>query len=167
MPGPKHVSRRDFIKAAVGAIGGVITAVMGIPVIGYLVSPALREDKANKPVLIGNLANIPIGEPYPFSFTITKVNGWERTATSYGGFIWRTSANPKEMFILSSRCTHLSCRVSWHKESGVFLCPCHDASFGKAGEVLGGPPPEPLGRFHFEVAANGDINIIPVEVKEG
>lgn len=167
MSGSNHISRRDFIKVTTGAIGGFIAAVLGIPVIGYLVSPALREDKAGKPVPIGNLDEIPVGKPHPFSFTITKVNGWERTAASYGGFILRKSENPADMLVLSSRCTHLSCRVNWNEEAGAFLCPCHDAKFSSDGLVLDGPPPEPLGRFEYEVDADGNITIIPVEKKEG
>lgn len=166
MSSSNAISRRDFIKATTAVVGGFITAVIGIPVVGYLIHPALREDKAGKPVVVGKLENIPVGAPYPFSFTITKVNGWERTATSYGGFIIRKSEDPQDIVVLSSRCTHLSCRVNWSESAGAFLCPCHDAKFGKDGQVLDGPPPEPLGHFEFEVAADGTVTITPVEVKE-
>jgi Rieske Fe-S protein len=165
MSGSKHISRRDFIKATTAAVGGVIAAGIGIPAVGFLIDPALREDKAGKPVVIGNVNDIPLNSPYPFSFTITKVNGWERTASSYGGFIIRRSEEPKDLVILSSRCTHLSCRVHWSEETGAFVCPCHDAQFDSAGRVLNGPPPAPLGQFDFEIAEDGAITIIPVEVK--
>lgn len=167
MSGSNHLSRRDFIKATTAAVGGVITTAIGLPAVGYLIDPALKEDKAGKPVAIGKLEDIPVGTPYPFSFTITKVNGWERTASSYGGFIIRKSEAPEDLIILSSRCTHLSCRVNWHEESKAFTCPCHDAKFDADGKVLDGPPPEPLGHFNYEIAADGTITILPVEVKEG
>ena len=167
MSGSNRISRRDFIKITTGAIGGVITAVIGVPVIGYLIDPALRENKAGAPMAIGKLENIPVGVPYPFSFTITKVNGWEKTASSFGGYIIRKSEDPKDIVILSSRCTHLSCRVNWSEEDKAFLCPCHDAKFAADGTVLDGPPPEPLGHFEFEVAEDGTLTIIPVELKEG
>ncbi len=167
MSSSNRVTRRDFIKVTTGAIGGVITAAIGIPVVGYMIDPALRESKAGKPVAVGKLEDIPVGKPYPFSFTITKVNGWERTASNYGGFILRKSEDPKDILVLSSRCTHLSCRVNWNDEAGAFLCPCHDAKFSIEGQVLDGPPPEPLGHFEYEVDADGIVTIIPVEVKEG
>ena len=88
------------------------------------------------PVEIGKLEDIPVGVPHPFSFTITKVNGWERTASNYGGFILRKSENPDDMTVLSSRCTHLSCSVNWNQETRKFACPCHDASFDINGAVL-------------------------------
>jgi len=165
MSGKSRITRRDFIKVTTGAVGGAITAALGIPAVGYLIDPALQENKAGKPVAIGKVADVPVGTPTPFSFTITKVNGWERTASSFGGFILRKSEDPKDIVILSSRCTHLSCRVNWNEGAQAFLCPCHDAKFSKTGEVLDGPPPEPLGHFDYEVADNGTITIIPVEMK--
>ena len=167
MSGPTHLSRRDFIKATTGVIGGVIVAVTGVPVIGYMIDPALKESKAGAAMPIGNLKDIPVGAPFHFSFTITKVNGWERTASSFGGFIIRKSESPTDIEVLSSRCTHLSCRVNWSEAAKAFVCPCHDAKFDADGKVLNGPPPEPLGHFEFQVADDGTITIIPVELKEG
>lgn len=167
MSGTNRISRRDFIKVTTGAIGGAITATLGVPIVGYLIDPALRADKAGAPLVIGKLEDIPVGTPFPFSFTVTKVNGWERTASSFGGFVIRKSEDPQEIVILSSRCTHLSCRVNWQEAQKAFVCPCHDASFDAEGKVLGGPPPAPLGRFEYQVAADGTLTIIPVETKEG
>jgi Rieske Fe-S protein len=165
MSGSNRFTRRDFIKLTTGAVGGIVAAGVGIPAIGYLIAPALRENKAGQPVVVGKLADITVGIPYPFSFTITKVNGWERTASTFGGFILRKSEDPQDLLVLSSRCTHLSCRVNWSEQAGAFLCPCHDAKFAKEGQVLDGPPPEPLGHFEFEVDADGNITIVPVELK--
>lgn len=167
MSGSNHISRRDFMKITTGAIGGFIATVVGVPSIAYLISPALRDDKAGKSVIVAKLENIPIGAPYPFSFTVTRVNGWERTATAYGGFILRRSDDPQDILVLSSRCTHLSCRVTWSGEAGGFVCPCHDAMFDQEGKVVYGPPPVPLGHFEHEIDAEGNVSIIPVEVKAG
>lgn len=165
MSGSNRLSRRDFIKATTGVVGGVISAVIGIPAIGYLIAPALREDKTGAPVAIGNLEDIPVGQFHQFSFTITRVNGWERTASNYGGYLLRRSESPDDILVLSSRCTHLSCTVNWNEETQKFTCPCHDASFNAEGKVLDGPPPESLGHFDYSVDAEGVITIIPVEVK--
>jgi Rieske Fe-S protein len=153
------------MKAATGVVGGFITAALGIPVVGFLIAPALREDKAGAPIAVGKLEDIPVGKFHPFSFTITKVNGWERTASNYGGYILRRSEAPDDILILSSRCTHLSCTVNWSEDAQAFICPCHDAKFGPGGEVLDGPPPEPLGHFEYSVDDQGMLTITPVELK--
>ena len=165
MSDSNRFTRRDFIKVTTGAIGGAIAAGIGIPSVGYLLAPAFREDKAGQPVVVANLANIPVGVPYPFSFTITKVNGWERTASVFGGFIIRKSDSPRDLLVLSSRCTHLSCRVNWNEEAQGFVCPCHDAMFTLEGKVSYGPPPEPLGHFDYEVDSEDNVIIIPLEKK--
>lgn len=165
MSSSNRMSRRDFILAVTGAVGGIISAGIGIPAIGYLIAPALREEKTGRPVQIGKLEDIPVGVFYPFSFTITKVNGWERTATNFGGFILRKTESVDDILVLSSRCTHLSCAVYWDDVTQVFQCPCHDASFDTEGKVIDGPPPEPLGHFEYSVDAEGILTIIPVELE--
>lgn len=156
----KEMNRRDFIKITTAATGGVMGVVLGVPAVAYLIAPALREGAKEAWIKIGNINDMEVGKPFPFSFTRTQVNGWERTASTFGGFVIRKSDTPDDLLILSSRCTHLSCRVSWHDESNVFICPCHDASFGREGEVIDGPPPAPLERYEeFQVDADGNVSV--------
>jgi Rieske Fe-S protein len=154
------INRREFIKGVSAVVGGLITVVIGIPTVAYLIDPALQESVKEGWIPVGKLSDIPVGKPTPFSFTRVQVNGWERTATSHGGFVIRQSEDPKDLLILNSRCTHLSCTVNWSETDQVFLCPCHDASFGQQGEVLGGPPPRPLDRFsEFRVTDDDMLEI--------
>jgi cytochrome b6-f complex iron-sulfur subunit len=60
-----------------------------------------------------------------------------------------------ELVVLSAVCTHLGCIVQWRKERQDFLCPCHAGMFTADGEVVSGPPPQPLPRLPFSVA--GDV----------
>jgi menaquinol-cytochrome c reductase iron-sulfur subunit len=155
-----EVNRREFIKGATVIIGGLITAVIGVPTIAYLIDPALRESAKEAWVPIGRLEDMPLGTPTPFSFTRVQVNGWERTSTSHGGFIIRKSEDPNDLLILNSRCTHLACSVNWSEADKVYLCPCHDAKFGTQGEVLSGPPPRALDRYtEFRVTDEGMLEI--------
>ena len=159
------LSRRDFMKAGVYFVGGLIGAAVGLPSIAYLIDPALQAGAKEAWIPIGKLEDIPLGKPSPFSFTRVQVNGWERTATSQGGFVIRKSDDPNDLVILNSRCTHLSCTVNWSDSDRVFLCPCHDAAFNPEGEVLDGPPPRPLDRYaEFRVTEEG---ILEIFVKEG
>ena len=154
------INRRDFIKGATVIIGGVITAVIGLPTFAYLIDPALRESTKEDWIPVGKLADMAVGKPTPFSFTRVQVNGWERTSTSHGGFVIRKSEDPNDLIILNSKCTHLACTVNWSEADKVYLCPCHDAKFGTQGEVLGGPPPRPLDRYaEFRVTEEGVLEI--------
>ena len=70
-----HISRRDFIKLLTAAVGAVIVTGIGIPTIGYLISPALRKQDTEAWIPLGLLEKLPIGVPTYFSFTRKEVNG--------------------------------------------------------------------------------------------
>ena len=144
-----HLERRDFVKIVVAFVGTVIGGIVGLPAIGYLISPATKTQASEAWIPLGPLENYPVDTPTLFSFTRSQVNGWEKTVNSYSGFVVRKSET--EFYVLSSRCTHLSCSVNWEEARGEFVCPCHDAQFGVEGEVLGGPPPHPLDRYEANV----------------
>ncbi|MBI2331751.1 MAG: ubiquinol-cytochrome c reductase iron-sulfur subunit [Chloroflexi bacterium] len=155
-----ELSRRDFIKVTTGIVGGLIGTIIGLPSIFYLIDPALQEGGKEAWIPIGKFEDMRVGIPYPFSFTRVQVNGWERTASSFGGYAIRKSDSPDELLILNSRCTHLACTVNWSDEAKAYLCPCHDAKFGMEGEVLDGPPPRALDIYEeHRIAEDGTIEI--------
>jgi len=144
-----NLSRRDFSKIVMTFLGSIMGAIVGLPIIGYIISPALKTQEIDAWVSLGALDGYPIGTPKLFSFTRTKVNGWDRTTNSFGVFVYRKSAS--ELKVLSNVCTHLSCRVSWDEESLAYLCPCHDASFDINGAINHGPPPRPMDQYEFKI----------------
>ncbi len=150
----KDISRRDFIKGAAAVVGGLIGAVIALPSIAYLLSPAMQEQTDTDSIDLGPLENCPIGIPTRFEMTHTSVNGWERTATNYGLFVVRTSDN--EVRVFSDICTHLGCRVSWHADQEHYISPCHNGHFDKLGNVVSGPPPRPLDEYVTRVV-NGTL----------
>lgn len=154
------LNRRDFIKVTTGIVGGLIGVALGVPAVAYLLDPAFKGGAKEGWVPVGKVADMQIGQPYPFSFTRVQVNGWERTSTSRGGFAVRRSEDPNDILVLNSRCTHLGCTVNWRPESQEFVCPCHDAQFSIEGVVLGGPPPRPLDRYaEFRLTDDGVLEI--------
>lgn len=48
---------------------------------------------------------------------------------------------------LSRTCTHAGCEIAWNGISKEFECPCHGGIFDRDGNVIFGPPPEPLRSF--------------------
>jgi Rieske Fe-S protein len=146
-----ELSRRDFIKATVATIGSLIGAVIAVPSILFLLSPSLKTEEDTDSIDLGPLENYPVGIPTRFDFTLTKVNGWERTATNYGLYVVRKSDS--EVRVFSDICTHLGCRVSWHPDQEHYISPCHDGHFDIVGNVISGPPPRPLDEFTTRIEA--------------
>lgn len=155
-----HLSRNDFVKFAVGAVGTVIGAVVGLPAIGYLISPALKVQQTDSWVDVGPLESYEIGKPTLYTFTRTTVNGWEKTVNSFGVYVLRKDTN--EVVVFSNWCTHLSCRVTWHDDVMEYICPCHDGRFDKSGEIISGPQPRPLDRYETKTE-DGNLAIRVVE----
>lgn len=151
-------SRREFATIVSGVVGTLMGALIGIPIIGYFVAPAFRKGGGEAWVSLGPVDGYPIGEPKAFTFARTQKNGWETSSKSYGVFVLRD--DEKKLTVYSNVCTHLGCRVNWSVDEEAYLCPCHDAQFDLHGEVLYGPPPEPMETFEHEVDAEGNIQIL-------
>jgi menaquinol-cytochrome c reductase iron-sulfur subunit len=156
------ISRRGFVAGMTAVIGGVITAVVGLPVIGYLLSPALKNDStsADEWVPLGLIEDIPEGQPSLFTFTRTKQVGWEQTANSYGVYVVKSPSGAITAY--SNVCTHLSCRVTWDEAQVEYICPCHDGHFAPDGAIVSGPQPRPLDKFEHKIE-DGTLMVLVVE----
>ena len=60
------VSRRGFVKIVTTFLGTVMAAVIGLPGIAFLISPATRTQKTEAWIPLGPLENYPIGKPAPY-----------------------------------------------------------------------------------------------------
>lgn len=144
-----HMSRKDFVTFATGIIGTIIGVIVGLPAIGYLISPALKTKATDAWIQLGLLEDFPLGVPTLYSFTRSKINGWEKTVNSYGVYVWRK--NDSDVIVISNVCTHLSCRVTWFEDPKEYICPCHDGHFGIGGEVTSGPAPRALDKYETKI----------------
>ncbi len=151
-----HLSRKEFVTFTLGVLGSIMGALVGLPAIGYLLSPALKVHSREAWIELGPLENYPLGVPTLFTFTRSKINGWEKTVNSYGVYVLRKNEN--EVVVYYNVCTHLSCRVNWIEASNEFICPCHDGRFTIDGEVTAGPPPRPLDRYETKIE-EGNLSI--------
>jgi len=131
---PNKLDRRDFVKVVTVTLGSIMGAVIAIPAVGYLLSPATSIKKKESWISLGPLENYPILQPILFTFVQTTVNGWEKTSNSYGVYVVRYDETTQKVF--SNKCTHLSCRVTWQDGQQEFFCPCHDGIFGIEGQVV-------------------------------
>jgi menaquinol-cytochrome c reductase iron-sulfur subunit len=158
---PPIMDRRSFVKIVTAALGSLIAAISGLPMIQYFISPALTKAAEDDWISLGSLDNYPPGIPTMFNWTRTKINGWEKSSQSYGAFVLLKGEG--EVTVFSDVCTHLSCRLSWDEENQEFYCPCHAAFFNRNGEVISGPPPRPMDRYETRLE-NGQLYI---HFKEG
>jgi menaquinol-cytochrome c reductase iron-sulfur subunit len=146
------ISRRGFVGGVVGLVGTIISAVVGLPVIGYVVSPALKKGGEEEWITLGPVSALEPGVPTPFTFSQMKEVGWRRERINQA--VYAVTNDGENVTVFSDACTHLSCKVHWEEERDAFICPCHDGVFDKDGNVTGGPPPKPLYRFQTQIESD-------------
>lgn len=57
--------------------------------------------------------------------------------------------------IFSRKCPHLGCKLNYHSEKKIFLCPCHQSTFDLEGNYLSGPAKKNLFSLHFKETSQG------------
>lgn len=149
------LSRRQFLNTAVGAVGAVITAIIGVPIAGYFIDPALRKGAGEGSwVKLKPLAEL-TDTPVQFVVSATKVDGFMKQNVNATVYAFQLNGEPVAM---SNICTHLGCPASWDAGQNKFFCPCHGGVYAKDGTNVAGPPPRPLPRFATKVE-NGDLYV--------
>ena len=143
-----QVGRRDFMKVTIAAIGGIISAAIGLPAIPYIMGPALKKGEENW-IRLGTTTKVESNNPTLFKTTIERQTGWISAEEEFSVYI--LTENGQDFVAMSNICTHLGCRIRWIPDEEGFFCPCHNGVFAKDGTVVAGPPPRPLDRFETKV----------------
>lgn len=65
----------------------------------------------------------------------------------------------QDLYVMSNHCAHLGCPVRWFPDREELLCPCHGGIYDINGGLIGGPPPQGLYYYDFEVREDGSIYV--------
>ena len=155
-----EVSRRGFLTGFILWVSAAIGAIITVPALGFLVSPANKVSTTEKWVDVGKLADVKIKSPTAVTFNVKIKDGWVTSEAAETVFIVRE--DEKKYIVLSNQCTHLSCRVAWHPDKNEYICPCHNGIYDMEGGNISGPPPRPLDRYKTKLD-NGHVFILVKE----
>lgn len=147
----KKTPRRGFLTAGIKVVTGIFALVLGIPLLGFLFSPALRKGKEEW-IPIGEFSQLQGNDPTKITYTHLRKDGWTSTKILKTVFVRKKGVN--EVTVWSNRCTHLGCAVDYSLTSSQFTCPCHGGVFDAQGNVVSGPPPRPLTQLTAKVENN-------------
>lgn len=65
---------------------------------------------------------------------------------------------------LSTRCTHLGCRVEYDQTRNELICPCHKSAYDVQGNRLRGPARSDLPALQFVQLENGALQVtVPIK----
>jgi menaquinol-cytochrome c reductase iron-sulfur subunit len=156
-------TRRKFFQWVTRAAAGLIGVTLAIPLVGYVVSPALK--RRDKPwVEVGGVDELTAGVPKPLDYIATIRDGYVETKMQKA--VWAVKQMDGQVTVFSPMCTHLGCGYAWDNGEKKFKCPCHGSVFDVSGEVVAGPAPRQLDRLPSKVE-NGRLLVIYKEFKSG
>jgi menaquinol-cytochrome c reductase iron-sulfur subunit len=139
---PRRLSRRQFATLGTQLAGATVGLLLGIPIVGYLLSPLFRSQSTSE-ARVGDISGVP--EAKPTKFTVEFPAG-EWSGARVKGAVYVVKRN-QALKVFSNVCTHMQCPVHWDESLNQFLCPCHGGLYDMEGRNIGGPPPKPLPEY--------------------
>jgi menaquinol-cytochrome c reductase iron-sulfur subunit len=157
---PEVLSRRRFLEKLSIALGGLCAAIVGLPLIGFVIAPLFRKVPEQWTVL-GKVGDFQIGKTVSVNVLDTSPLPW--AGITARNAVWLRRESDTSFVAFSANCTHLGCPVRWMEGADLFLCPCHGGVYYRDGSVAAGPPPRPLFRYDVRIE-NGEVKINSVVV---
>lgn len=151
---PAFVTRTKFLTGIALVTGGVMTAAILVPVVGFAAADALKEEDWQW-VDIGPLSDFPDGKT-----TSLAVSGPSPESDRRAYIRVREGA----IIAIWNRCAHLGCPVAYSAGGDVYACPCHGGAYDSLGLVTAGPPPRPLDRFDVKITTADGKDIAKQEI---
>ena len=148
-----HHSRRAFLFKLSVALNAAVGAVLAVPLIGYLLGPAMRK---NTPpgawINLGPVADFPVGETRLANFRspVATFDDGETAKTA----CWVRRISDQKFQVFAINCAHLGCPVRWFAQSKLFLCPCHGGAYYEDGSRASGPPERGLFEYRYQIAGD-------------
>jgi len=145
-----NTERRSFLGVLSGLIAGGITAVLGINIGRFAISPALSAAGVENWADLGPIANIAEGKPVKLNVVVSQDAGWGKFQAQRAVWVIRSG---EKVTVFTAVCPHLGCTVN--AKDDVFICACHDSTWDVAGNSQGGPTPRGLDSLEYKV--EGDV----------
>lgn len=152
---PAEMTRRRFVEKLSFTLAGVCAAVLGIPLVGFVVAPLFRKAPDDW-LTLGKVSDFEIGKTVSVTLNDPSSLPWAGISAKTAAWLRRVSEN--EFIAFSIHCTHMGCPVRWLADADLFMCPCHGGIYYADGTVAAGPPPKPL--IRLEVRVVGDNVVI-------
>jgi Rieske Fe-S protein len=154
-------SRRAFLFKLSLLLNGAVGAVLAVPILGYLLGPALRKKSSyNSWVSLGPVGDFPEGETRLANYRNPVTTVTDGMTDKVACWVRHIAGGKFQVFAIN--CAHLGCPVRWFAQSRLFLCPCHGGAYYEDGSHASGPPER--GLFEYEYTIAGDNLMIQAGV---
>lgn len=148
-----RLSRRELMRAGLGAAAGLAAGVVGVSLAGRPGEGGQQVDRDDDLVAgegywaeVATLAELPPGSAMRFS------------TAAFDGFVVNDEGTVRA---LSSVCTHMGCSLHFRPDWQDLRCPCHGASFDLTGRLANGPT-----AWRASGGYPGDARAYPVDLPD-
>jgi len=149
-------SRRAFLFKLALALNGVVGVVLAVPLVGYLLGPAMKKDSREGAwISIGATADYQIGQTRLVDFDSPVSSLGDGQTAKVACWVRRISEHQFQVFAIN--CAHLGCPVRWFAQSKLYLCPCHGGAYYEDGSRASGPPERGLFEYRYKISGNALI----------
>jgi Rieske Fe-S protein len=153
----RPLSRRNALMTIGIGLNALIGLIITVPVLGYVVGPALRKKGFYKSwVTLGKLDRFPNGQTRLATFITPYKTPTDGMTDNTACWVRRLSDQSFQVFAIN--CAHLGCPVRWFPQSGLFMCPCHGGVYYQDGSRAAGPPDRGMFEYQWKLV-NGELQI--------
>ena len=157
---PASPSRRGFLFTLGLALNTIAGALVGIPIVGFLLSP-VRKVGEQAWISLGPTSDFPENQTRLATYVNPFRSPLDGETANVACWVRRLSGDSFQVFAIN--CAHLGCPVRWFEESNLFLCPCHGGSYYADGERASGPPPRGLYHVVYRVTRVRDLDVLEIQ----
>jgi len=158
-----EITRRGFMAWMTAGIMGIIGVCLSVPLVGYIISPALIRRK-EAPIKVGDLSQLQPNNPMEMEAVFESNDGYLKSSVTRA--VWAVKNGSGEIKVYNPHCTHLGCAYHWQADDRLFRCPCHLGVYDIDGKVISGPPPRSLDTLEYRVEG-GNLYVQYQDFKAG
>jgi menaquinol-cytochrome c reductase iron-sulfur subunit len=171
--------RNKFLELSTLGLGGVITGIVALPIVGFAILPAFT-DQEQATLDLGPMDNFPEGQWIETTFLLDPTLGDVSRRTAFVRYNGLFQDLPS-FTLISNRCVHLGCPVQAsgprndNQKKTVktadaeisltpilpanYSCPCHGGAYDTEGNRIAGPPVRALDRYKYAIV-DGRLHLI-------
>ena len=141
--------RRSFLGVISGLIVAGVSAVLGVTIGRYSISPAFSTSNEQEWTDLGSLGEFAEDKLVKKNVIVSQDAGWGKFQSQRSVWVVRKGESVK---VFSGVCPHLGCSVNTRADK--FVCACHGSEWDAVGNTLAGPSPRGLDTLEIRIEEN-------------
>src|SRR5204862_2167252 len=131
----EEISRRRFFEKLSIALVGLCSAIVGVPLVGFIVAPFFRK-VPREWVTLGKPDDFQIGKTV--AVTVTDPSSLPWAGVTAKSAVWLRRVSQDSFIAFSVNCTHLGCPLLFVESAELFIFAYHGGVYYVAGAVVAG-----------------------------